>query len=108
MHLHLKYKKLFRNFLHLNLVGIFFYAMGRYFIDFPSWLYFLLSLPIGVVFLLFCSAVIYDILRVILSKTPLPDSRRKFFKHTLDASSIVLATSLSAKAIDEARHVELE
>ena len=108
LHLHDKPKQLFTYFLYLNLVGIFFYALGRYFISFPDWLYFLLSLPIGVLFLLFCTTLVYDIFRVILVRVPLSDERRHFFKHSLDLSSLVVATSITAKAINDARHIELE
>ena len=82
--------------------------MGRYYIDFPNWLYFLFSLPIGLVFLLFCSAIFYDIFHVILHYTPLEEKRRKFFKKSLDIGAITTATALSGDAIYEARTVELE
>jgi len=110
MHLHLSngIKKSLNIFLYVNLLGIFLYALGRYFIDFPNWLYFLLSLPIGVLFLLFCTTLLYDIFRLILVRVPISDERRHFFKRSLDLSSLVVATSISAKAIDEARHIELE
>ncbi|MCF6330751.1 MAG: metallophosphoesterase [Sulfurimonas sp.] len=103
-----KTKTIFRIFLIINLFGIIGYMIGRYYIDFPNWLYFLFSLPMGILFLLFCSAIIYDISRVILSKAPISDSRRKFFKKSLDISSIIIATSISARAIYEARHIELQ
>ena len=103
-----KTKTVFRIFLVVNLFGIVGYMVGRYYIDFPNWLYFLFSLPIGILFLLFCSAIIYDISRVFLLKVPLSDSRRKFFKKSLDISSLVIATSISARAIYEARHIKLQ
>ncbi len=103
-----KTKTIFRIFLVINFFGIIGYMIGRYYIDFPNWLYFLFSLPMGILFLLFCSAIIYDISRVILSKVPVCDSRRKFFKKSLDISSIIIATSISARAIYEARHIELQ
>jgi predicted MPP superfamily phosphohydrolase len=103
-----KHKRNFRLFLYLNLVGILFYALGRYYIDIPGWLYFLFSLPIGIIFLLFCTTLVYDISRVMLNYLPLSDTRRKFFKRSLDASSFAVATTLSLSAVYEARHVELE
>jgi predicted MPP superfamily phosphohydrolase len=60
------------------------------------------------VFLLFCTTIIYDILRVILKKTPISNSRRKFFKKSLDFTSLVLATAVSARALYEARHITIE
>ncbi|MEA2098512.1 MAG: metallophosphoesterase [Campylobacterota bacterium] len=97
-----------RIFLVINFFGIIGYMLGRYYIDVPNWLYFLFSIPIGILFLFFCTAVIYDISRVILAKVPISQSRRKFFKKSLDISSLVIATSLSARAIYEARFVKLE
>ena len=103
-----KYKRYFRIFVYINLFGIFLYSMGRYFIEFPSFLYFLFSLPIGILFLLFSTAILYDILRLILKSTPISNKRRKFFKRSLDISSALVATSISAKAIFNARHIELQ
>ncbi|MEN8304498.1 MAG: metallophosphoesterase [Campylobacterota bacterium] len=97
-----------RIFLIINFFGILGYMLGRYYVDMPNWLYFLVSLPIGVLFLLFCTAIIYDISRVVLSKTPISNSRRVFFKRSLDISSFIVASSLSARAIYEAKHLKLE
>lgn len=95
-------------FLFVNLLGIVGYMFGRYYLDIPNWLYFLFSVPIGVLFLLFCTAVIYDISRVVLNIIPVSKSRRRFFKKSLDITSFVAATSLSARAMYEARDVKLE
>lgn len=109
-HLHFSNKTKFylRVFLFVNLVGIVAYILGRYYIDIPNWFYFLCSIPIGILFLLFCTAIIYDISRLILRYTPISDNRRAFFKKSLDISSLVLATGLSTKAMLNARFVELE
>jgi len=101
-------KKYLRIFLVINFFGIIGYMLGRYYLDVANWLYFLFSLPIGVLFLLFCTAIIYDISRVLLSLTPISESRRGFFKKTLDISSFVFASSISARSIYEARFVKLE
>jgi len=101
-------KKYLHVFLVINFFGIIGYMLGRYYVDIPNWLYFLFSLPIGILFLLFCTAIIYDISRVILSKTPLSSSRRVFFKKSLDISSFIFASSLSARAMYEAKYVKLE
>ena len=106
--IHLRYKRKLRLFLYLNLLGILGYVLGRYYIDIPNWLYFLLSLPIGILFLLFCSAIIYDVSRSALFKIPMSHKRRNFFKRGLDVASLVSATALSAKAIYNSRHIELE
>lgn len=109
-HLHLsqKHKRLLRGFLFINLLGIVGYVLGRYIIDVPNWLYFLLSLPIGVLFLLFCTTLVYDISRVLLERIPLVDSRRNFFKKSLDISSLAVAASVTSVAILEAKYVEIK
>lgn len=103
-----KIKRYINIFLVVNYLGIIGYLSGRYFTNIPSEIYFLFSLPIGVVFLLFCTTIIYDILRVVLKKTPLSNSRRKFFKKSLDFTSLVVATALSARAMYEARYITIE
>ena len=82
--------------------------IARYNPAIPNWLYFILSLPIGVVFLIFCTAVLYDISHFAISKIPLSRDRREFFKKTLDYSSLLVALGLSGRAIYEARHIEVE
>ncbi|MDF1883081.1 metallophosphoesterase [Sulfurimonas sp. SAG-AH-194-C21] len=101
-------KHYFKVFLYCNLFGIFLYALGRYYIDFPSWLYFLFSLPIGVLFLLFCTAVLYDISHLLLSLTPIQENRRQFFKKSLDIGAVATAAAITSRSIYEARTVVLE
>ncbi|MEA1917698.1 MAG: metallophosphoesterase [Campylobacterota bacterium] len=101
-------KKLFRLFLILNFVGIILYMVGRYYANMPNTLYFLFSLPIGVLFLLFCTAVIYDILRTTCTYIPISTQRRLFFKKSLDISSLLVATALSAKGVYEATVLRVE
>ena len=103
-----KLKRYLRIFLLINLVGILCYMLARYYVNTPSWLYFLFSVPIGVLFLLFWSAVVYDISRVLLSFAPISESRRKFFKKSLDISSLVVASTLSIRALYEAKFIKIE
>ncbi len=103
-----KHKKLLRFFLLINFLGIVGYMLGRYYTNIPNWLYFLFSLPMGVIFLLFCTAIFYDISSIICSSIPMSGTRRKFFKNSLDISSLFIAASLSARAMYEARFVKLE
>lgn len=95
-------------FLVINFLGIIAYISARYYVNIPSWLYYLLSLPIGVLFLLFCTAIVYDLSRIILSLVPISKKRRDFFKRSLDISSLIVAVSLSARAMYEARIVGVE
>lgn len=103
-----KTKHYMRIFLVLNLIGIVGYMLGRYFINLPNWLYFLFSVPIGVIFLLFCTAIFYDISRLFISFSPISEKRRKFFKKSLDISSLAVASILTLRSLYEARFIKQE
>lgn len=101
--------KLYINiFLAINLLGVVGYMYARYNPTIPNWIYFLLSLPIGIIFLLFIATIIYEISLRVLEKTTVNSTRREFFKKTFDIGSILIATSVNAKAIYNANHIELE
>ena len=108
LHIKEQYKKYFKIFLLINYIGVIGYMYARYNPDIASWLYFLLSLPIGVVFLIFSTAVLYDISHLIIRKTPLSNNRREFFKKGLDYASVGVAVGLSGRAMYEAKFIELE
>lgn len=101
-------KLYFNLFLVLNFMGVVGYMIARYNPAVPNWLFFLLSFPIGIIFLLFCTALIYDLSRVSANKLPISKNRRKFFKKTLDISSLALALGITGKAIHDASVIELE
>lgn len=108
----LKTRKYFGFALYLTFFGALLYPLARYFPLVPNWLYFLLSLPIGVIFLTFIITIFHDIISIgfkkIFKKSKISAQRRNFFKKTFDigATSLILATNI--KAIDNARHIELE
>ena len=108
LHLSKKTQNYLRIFLVINFIGIIGYVLGRYYIEYPNWLYFILSLPIGVLFLFFCTAIIYDISLLFVNNIPISDSRRNFFKKSLDISSLFVAVSLNARAVYEARFIKHE
>ena len=101
-------KRFLKLFLAFNFLGIVGYMFGRYYSELPNWLYFLFSIPIGILFLLFCTALIYDISRVSISYAPLSKKRRNFLKKSLDISSFAVALTLSARSLYEAKTVQLE
>lgn len=101
--------KLFINiFLSINLLGVAGYMFARYNPTIPNWAYFLLSIPIGIIFVLFIATIFYEFSSRILNIIPLNKKRRTFFKKTLDISSVALAGSINAKAMYNARHIEIE
>ena len=103
-----KTRKYFSFVLYLTFFGALLYPLARYFPLVPNWLYFLLSLPIGVIFLTFIITLFHDLISIGFKKSKLSTKRRNFFKKTLDigATSLILATNL--KAMDNARNIELE
>ena len=82
--------------------------MARYYPLVPNWLYLLLSLPIGVIFLTFIITLLHEIISFGFSKTSFKKNRREFFKKGLDIGAISVVIATNAKAIDNARDIELE
>lgn len=103
-----KTKKYLSLFLYLTFFGVLMYPMARYFPVVPNWLYFLLSLPIGMIFLTFIITLLHEIISFGISKTKYTKNRREFFKKGLDIGVISAVIATNVKAIDNARHIELE
>lgn len=108
LHFKPSYKRVLNALLLVNLLGVFGYILFRYYPIIPNFIYFLLSIPIGIIFLLFTTTVIYDIFNFIINKSVQNKKRRDFFKKSLDFSSLALAASINAKAMYNARHIEIE
>lgn len=108
--LHFKpiYKQLFNIFLVFNLLGVFGYIFFRYHPIVPNFVYFLFSIPIGIIFLLFTTTIIYEIFNYLIHKSSMNQKRRLFFKKSLDFSSLIVASSINAKALYNAKHLETE
>ena len=107
LHLSKKIKRFLNIFLIINLLGVLAYMTSRYLISVPNEIYFLLSLPIGVIFLLFCTTVIYEIISH-LPKISKDENRREFLKKSIDLGSLAFATSITTKAIYNAKESYVE
>ena len=103
-----KYKTYIKVFLLINYIGTIGFMYTKYNPDISNWLYFLLSVSIGIIFLVFCTAVLYDVLHLIIKKTPLSNNRREFFKKSLDYASLGVAATITGRALYEAKFIELE
>lgn len=101
-------KNAFKFFLMINFLGIIGYMLARYQISVPNEIYFLFSLPIGVIFVLFITTLFYEFSHFSINKLPLNKQRRRFFKRSLDVGSIALASSITAKAAYNAKHTYVE
>ncbi len=107
-HLKTVIKRTFNVLLILNFIGTFAYIFTRYYPHIPNWLYFIFSLPLGIIFLIFCLTIIYDISNTALSLSNISQSKRDFFRKTLDIASIGAAFALNSRAIYEAQHIVIE
>ena len=103
-----KTKKYLSIFLYLTFLGSIFYPIARYFPIVPNWLYSLLSLPIGMIFLTFIITIFHEIISFGINQTPYTKNRREFFKKGLDIGTISFVLATNAKAIDNAKNIELE
>jgi len=61
--------------------------------------YFLLSASIGITFLLFVTALIYDLNLSVFKRVPYQESRRKFIKIVFDTTMLILAFSYLFKGL---------
>ncbi|RXJ91569.1 metallophosphoesterase [Arcobacter sp. CECT 8983] len=108
LHFSKKTKNYLNIFLIINLLGIIAYMLVRYNPSVPNWAYFLLSIPIGIIFLLFIATIFYEIFALLINKSIKDEKRRDFFKKSLDVGAVALAGGINAKAMYNAKHIELE
>ena len=101
-------KRAFNIFLILNFLGVLAYALTRYYPFIPNWLYFVFSLPIGIIFLMFCWTLIYDAFNKTLSLPQISQSKRDFFRKSLDIISVGALFGLNIRAVSEAQHIVFE
>lgn len=107
-HLRRSVKRAFNIFLILNFLGVFAYALTRYYPFIPNWLYFIFSLPIGIIFLMFCWTIIYDTFNQTLELSKISQSKRDFFRRSLDIISVGALFGLNIRAVSEAQHIVFE
>ena len=103
-----KTKKYLSIFLYITFIAVICYPFARYYPIVPNWLYFLLSLPIGVIFLTFMVTLFHEFISLGFKQTNFAPKRRDFFKKSLDIGAISLAVGVNAKAMENAKHIELE
>ena len=94
-------------FLVVNLFGVLGFVLAKSVWTVSYDIYYLFSLGIGIIFILFILALVYKFFLYLLNITK-DDKRRVFFKKTLDNSSLILAGTLNAKAIYNVRNIDIE
>lgn len=95
-------------FLVFNFLGVMTYFAARYFVDFPQSLYFLVSLSIGVGFVLFVVMLVYQTLKLVLwflfwLFPSFSKERRGFFQNALNLSSGIFALGYLGVGLVEGR-----
>ncbi|MEA2112176.1 MAG: metallophosphoesterase [Campylobacterota bacterium] len=101
LHVNSKTKGYLKFFLHVNMLGIAGYLLSRYTFNPPKELYFLLSLSIGVGFVIFIGTILYEILHVIQRNTPFKTEKRAFFKRSSDLGFLALGSAYLGAGVYE-------
>ena len=94
--------------LYLLFVILLFYPLARYFPVIPNWLYGILSIPIGIIFITFCITILYKLSHLAFYKSNFNSDRRIFFKKSADISAISLAIATNSNAMLNAKNIEIE
>lgn len=94
--------------LYLLFVILLFYPLARYFPIIPNWLYGILSIPIGIIFITFCITILYKLSHLAFYKSNFNSDRRIFFKKSADISAISLAIATNSNAMLNAKNIEIE
>lgn len=101
LHIHSKTRLFLKTLLILNMIGIIGYLLSRYLFSPPKTLYFLLSLTIGIGFLLFIGTIAYELLHLIQKLTPFAPQKRAFFKRTSDLAFLGAGSAYLGVAVIE-------
>ncbi len=101
LHVSARTKTVFKILLILNMIGIIGYLLSRYLFSPPKTLYFILSLSIGVGFILFLSIVLYELLHFLQRRIPFDPQKRAFFKRSSDLGFLGLGSAYFSAAVIE-------
>lgn len=102
-HLHVKQstRKWLQYFLIANMIAIIGYLSSRYGFNPSRFLYFILSLSIGIGFVLFMATILYEILHLLQRLVPFDERKRTFFKRSTDIAFLSLGSAYLGAAIAE-------
>lgn len=102
-HLHIKLQTriALKYFLIINMISIIGYLSSRYLLSPPKYIYFVLSLSIGVGFILFMSTILYELLRLMQRVVPFNPEKRAFFKRSSDLGFLSLGSAYLGAAVLE-------
>ncbi len=101
LHVREKTKRWLVWLLIINMLGIMGYIAARYIVYLPKAFYFLLSLSIGVGFVLFISLILYEVLHLLQRTLPFKEEKRAFFKRVSDLGFLSLGSAYIGASIYE-------
>lgn len=107
MHISAASKAWLKIFLILNYLSNIGYIAARYITDVPKSLYALLSVSIGICFILLLALILYEILHLLQRIVPLNDERRHFFKRVSDAGFLASGAAMAGTGIYEGSKLPL-
>ncbi|MBN2895236.1 MAG: metallophosphoesterase [Campylobacterales bacterium] len=93
LHVSRQSERALRFFLIFNFAGIVLYIVSRYFHHFPEWLHYLVSLSVGVGFVLFVSWLLYELVHLLQRALPLDPKRRNLFKRGSDLAFLAAGSA---------------
>jgi predicted MPP superfamily phosphohydrolase len=85
----------------VNYIGVLGYSMTRYFISVPDGLYYMLSLSLGMSFVLFFGTLLFELMMLLINQTTPDSKRRKFFKTSADVGIVAAGAGYMGAAINE-------
>ena len=94
-HLHIKSstRRFLKYLLIANMVAVLGYLASRYFLSPPKFIYFFLSLSIGIGFILLMAIILYELLHFLQRRAPFKEEKRIFFKRTTDLGFLTLGSA---------------
>jgi len=102
-HLHIKSstRRFLKYLLIANMIAVLGYLASRYFLSIPKFLYFFLSLSIGIGFVLFMGIILYELLHLLQRIAPFKEEKRLFFKRSTDLGFLALGSTFVGAGIVE-------
>ncbi|MCF6201948.1 MAG: metallophosphoesterase, partial [Hydrogenimonas sp.] len=101
MHISGRAKRLLKIFLICNYFANIGYVVARYAVDTPKSLYTLLSMSIGISFILLLMLIMYELLHLLQREIPLHKERRRLFKRVGDLTFLGAGAAVTGVSIFE-------
>lgn len=101
LHVEAQTRTFLKYLLILNMIAIIGYLSSRYLLNPPKLIYFLLSLGIGIGFVLLIGTLLYEMLHLLQRFAPFNEEKRLFFKRSSDLGFLTLGSAYLGAGIAE-------